>query len=139
MYFKALPLLLMLVSSVEKTAGISNATRSSIFSGIENFATSCEFGWMLIPGYGCFLFELETKVTWMEAQVYCEDNGGHLPEILDDVLEEALVEYTRLIGDGDDGDETVKSWLGATDIGNEGQWIWIHSGKNTSIIGFTRV
>lgn len=102
--------------------------RSEIICCQENTTNSCENDWILIPGHGCFLFELERKLDMMEAQVYCENNGAFLPEMIDDELEEILVEYAIQIGDED----SVIFWLGGTDLGHEGDWIWQHSDTKTT-------
>jgi len=95
-------------------------------SGANNLTSSCGGNWFEIPNHGCFLFELTTKLSWYDAQAFCEDSGGHLVEGVDTSLEEALIGFTTLIGDGD---SSVHSWLGGNDIGEEGTWRWIHSAE----------
>jgi len=108
--------------------GQESDARTKMMAEIENATSACDAGWLLIPGQGCFLFDLENEMEWMEAQVYCEDQGGYLPELIDNELEEILVEYSLLIG----GLSEAVLWLGATDIGDEGQWLWIHSDTKVS-------
>jgi len=65
---------------------------------------------------------------WFAAEQHCQYLGGYLPENVDSELEEILEEYILLNG----GEDVIDFWLGATDISNEGHWIWIHSVTHVS-------
>ena len=60
---------------------------------------------------------IDTYMTWYEAKMYCESQGGHLVTITSDT-EQALVH--SLIQDLIDG-----VWIGLTDERIEGAWEWI--------------
>jgi len=89
-----------------------------------NLTSSCGGEWFEIPNQGCFLFNLTLKLSWMDAQIFCEDSGGYLIEEIDADLEASLMLFTSLIGDGN---RDVNAWLGGYDLGHEGDWRWIHS------------
>ena len=78
-------------------------------------------------GLGCLRFELENSMTWLEAQDFCLNKGAHLVEVLNDVqqayLENKGYEYEQATNIGRDW------WLGLTDEGYEGRYLWIHSLK----------
>jgi len=126
MNFKASSFILVIIWIVLLDAinCIGNSPTETVISGMENATSACDNGWLLVPGYGCFLFDLENRMDWLSAQKYCENQGGHLPEKIDSDLEEVLIEYTVLFS----GERQISSWLGASDIGNEGHWMWMHSG-----------
>merc|ERR1712136_694571 len=128
MHHKVSNLLILLIFTPNIIYGMENVLIGRMKGEFLNATMACDDGWLLIPGQGCFLFDLDNKMFWMEAQVHCEKMGGYLPENLDSELEEILIEYTLLIGGGD----TTDIWLGATDIGDEGTWIWIHSDTKVS-------
>merc|ERR1712136_107424 len=121
-------LILLLILTPNISFGKAKFSEPKMISGIQNATNTCDIGWQLIPDNGCFLFDLSNTMDWEDAQVYCEDLGGYLPENIDSELEEILEEEIRLISGG----SLVYSWLGATDIGNEGEWVWIHSGTKVS-------
>jgi len=116
-------LVIIWIGQLDTINCIGNGPSEKVISGIENATSSCDDGWLLVPGYGCFLFDMENKLDWLRAQAYCQVLGGYLPEKIDSDLQEFLIEYTLLIS----GETEVSSWLGATDIGNERHWIWMHS------------
>lgn len=57
-----------------------------------------------------------TPMTWYDAKTLCEALGGHLATITS--AEEDQFVSGMLHGD-------IDAWLGATDIGHEGEWRWI--------------
>merc|ERR1712062_257393 len=62
---------------------------------------------------------------WLDAQKYCEDNGGFLAESTDAFLQETLTAFAKNIYGG-----IPYAWLGGNDIGTETEWKWIHSDTN---------
>jgi len=69
----------------------------------------------------CYLFENSQRLSWMDAQQYCQNLGGHLAETLTEDWSNLLTSIanieTEILG--------VQSWwLGLTDLGHEGRWIW---------------
>merc|ERR1712136_213478 len=94
----------------------------------------CHGNWYLIPNYGCFLFKLEETKKWMNAQKFCEDHGGYLPEITDSYQQESLNAFVHVIAG-----KSRTFWMGGNDIGDEGQWRWIHSGNFHQIDSFLMI
>merc|ERR1712126_294647 len=95
-----------------------------VIFGEEESTSSCAGNWYEIPQHGCFLFKLDVRKQWLEAQEFCEEHGGYLPEITDAYLQQSLIAFTQLIQNG-----TVYAWTGGNDNGKEGQWRWLRSGK----------
>merc|ERR1712126_351324 len=123
MHLMGFSIIMILVFTPGIISATQKITREILVSEMENATNACGDGWLLIPGEGCFYFDLENEMDWFIAEQHCQELGGYLPENVDSQLEEILVEYTLLIG----GEDIIDIWLGATDIGNEGHWIWIHS------------
>merc|ERR1719150_3019995 len=94
----------------------SLALLTLVSSSLAQGDAECPDDWFDAGSLGCFKF-LEGKVnlTWMEAQLACEQQGGFLAEL-------ALLE----------GSFTgVGFWyIGLTDLGREGDWTWLHSGPD---------
>jgi len=73
---------------------------------------------------GCFLFLYTESVSWREGQALCEGLGGYLAEIKSSE-QQTLLEGIALLEEGFTG---PRSWfIGLTDFGHEGRWIWHHS------------
>jgi len=100
--------------------GVSTTT---ITVASKTSTTACDGDWYEIPLHGCFLFE-DTYMSWYEAQSFCEKNDGYLAEITDAELHATVTTFMKMLFGG------INAWSGGNDIGNEGTWKWIHSGKN---------
>ena len=77
-------------------------------------------------GMGCLYFNSTTKVMWEEATSYCQSDemNASLVEIWTELqLDFVISELMFLAQNGIDDDW----WIGATDLGREGQWYWAHS------------
>jgi len=73
---------------------------------------------------GCFLFHYTESVSWREGQALCEGLGGYLAEIKSEE-QQSLLESIALLEEEFTG---PRSWfIGLTDFGHEGRWIWHHS------------
>ncbi|XP_076111664.1 neurocan core protein-like isoform X2 [Mytilus galloprovincialis] len=73
----------------------------------------CPNGWMLY-NHHCYFFGRE-KISWDQAAYSCGMRGGYLTKV-DDRNEDIWLQ-THMLG-----------WIGATDRGHEGQWVWYNDG-----------
>jgi len=96
---------------------------SEIVPTNNNSSRGCHGEWLEVPTHGCFLFKLDVERKWLDAQKFCEDRGGYLPEITDSDLQMTLNGMSHLLGGGKD------IWTGGNDNGSEGEWRWLHSGR----------
>merc|ERR1711915_1084080 len=85
--------------------------------------TECPSGWVKADE-GCFLFHYASAATWFNAQLECEQMGGYLAEPKHEnqagLLTSLAYMEQSLFG--------VQSWwIGLSDWGHEGRWIWQHS------------
>jgi len=91
-----------------------------------SFSTSyavCEENWYEIPSYGCFNFNLNTTMDWVDANAYCQENNGHLAEIENIEMEAMTISLLALLT----GEECPGVWIGGNDIAQEGVWRWEYS------------
>merc|ERR1712227_547208 len=86
----------------------------------------CPADWFDAGSLGCYKFlDGEVNLTWVEAQLACEQEGGFLAEPTSQLQLDFLSELALLQG----GFTGVDHWyIGLTDLGKEGEWSWIHSG-----------
>jgi len=84
----------------------------------------CPDDWFDAGSLGCYKFlEAEVNLTWVEAQQACEKAGGYLAEPQSMLQIEFLSELASLEG----GFTGIGYWyLGLTDLGREGDWLWVH-------------
>jgi len=85
-----------------------------------SFALDCPPGWVDAADT-CFLLVNSQKLSWIDAQQYCQSLGGHLAEPLTEDWSNLLTSIasieTDVLG--------VESWwIGLSDLGHEGRWIW---------------
>merc|ERR1712076_44805 len=97
-----------------------------VIVGKDNPTATCEGDWFEVPDHGCFLINVETTRSWLDAQNFCEDNGGYLAEVIDEDIQETLTVFLGIYGGA------ANAWIGANDIGATGDWKWIHSGSNVT-------
>jgi len=84
----------------------------------------CPTGWVDSQDRGCFLFHYTQADNWFEAQHECERVGGFLAE--PKTYEQAtLLTSLALLEESIIG---VNSWwIGLSDLGHDGRWLWQHS------------
>ncbi|TRY71512.1 hypothetical protein TCAL_06101 [Tigriopus californicus] len=86
--------------------------------------SECQPGWIELPGYGCYLFDLNWSLDWLQAARNCQKLGGHLVEIETQDEQNGLTSIARIIGED--------FWIGLTDIGHDGNYRWMYSGNEVS-------
>lgn len=77
---------------------------------------ACPKDWQR-EGDNCYLFEKDEKLSWYGARIRCDDFGGKLTE--PDTAKEMTYIMTNVHADN--------VWIGATDDGHEGKWVWASS------------
>jgi len=76
---------------------------------------------------GCFYFHYTQALTWTDAQYECERLGGFLAE----PRTEEQGDLLKSLAFVEDAFVRVESWwIGLTDQGHEGRWIWQHEAEN---------
>jgi len=83
---------------------------------------SCPDGWVDGGSLGCFLFQTEQlHLSWLEALEYCEQQGGFLAM----PKSEEQLNFVTSLAYLEEGFTGIKGWwLGLTDLGHEGEWVW---------------
>jgi len=104
----------------------------------------CKEKWVKIGTDNYKFIKTSDGTTRDEAEQICEENGGHLAEIMSEEERKALQQYyeknvepktsfflsaLNLIR-GKEDDVKYGWWIGATDEVEEGRWMWKHSGEN---------
>ncbi|XP_050416123.1 C-type mannose receptor 2 [Patella vulgata] len=70
-------------------------------------------------GDKCYEFVTTRKNHWQEARAYCQNNGGDLLTVKDDVVEEFIVGVLRSLN------FYSGVWIGLTDVQKEGEYRWV--------------
>merc|ERR1712224_705440 len=112
------------MKSTLRTCFLSICAVLSISLGTSN--AICEENWYEIPSYGCFHFNLNATMDWVNANAYCQENNGYLAEIENIEMEAmALSLLSHLSEDVPNVYPSV--WIGGSDIAKEGVWRWEYS------------
>ncbi|BFZ25379.1 hypothetical protein BsWGS_28418 [Bradybaena similaris] len=82
---------------------------------------NCREGWHFHGG-SCYSFG-DSLVTWGDAQTICATSNGHLAEIETSEENEFLKNISRT-------EKVLNTFLGGTDVFDEGVWVWASSGNN---------
>ena len=84
----------------------------------------CPQDWIDLGEKGCFHFATEVIRNYDDARKYCQDLDGFLAEIKEAKTNELIVSQADKYKY-----EDSHWWLGATDVQDEGIWIWEKSGE----------
>nr|WCD23706.1 C-type lectin [Glycymeris yessoensis] len=82
----------------------------------------CDAGWQP-HGDSCYLFK-KTLMNQTDAENFCRTQAGYLAEPTVEGINTFLKETLR-----QDSGSDENYWIGGTDLTEEGQWHWLHSGK----------
>ncbi|XP_053385475.1 C-type lectin domain family 10 member A-like isoform X1 [Mercenaria mercenaria] len=88
------------------------------FLCLSAFAESscCSDRWTAFQG-SCYLFAHGGKLSFYEAEHYCNQHGGNLVHIDNEAENLFIKDYLRSI-------KADHTWIGLTDEGSEGLWEW---------------
>ena len=89
--------------------------------------TTCPELWVEATkvGMGCLLFNTTTGYSWEDAYSYCQQENSTLLEIQFQEQFYFLTVYLDSLGDNEG--VGYNWWVGGTDLGKEGRWIWLGS------------
>lgn len=79
-------------------------------------SNQCSSNWAQLNGY-CYYAEIAKK-TWLAAETWCQENGGHLVVPLDDdehMFVQKIMRWAQT--------SSSEIWIGVNDIENEGVWV----------------
>jgi len=95
-----------------------------LWTGAAGFTVRCPNGFV---GHekSCYKF-VQMGASWMEAKVLCETMDSHLVEIESPMEEQFIMQRVYFV----EPELQEKSlWIGASDLMNENEWVWMHSKK----------
>jgi len=103
--------------------GVTFVLLTLLFPGL--LSQDCPGDWFDAGSLGCYRFlEGQVNLSWVEAQLACERAGGYLAEPQTELQIEFLSELAGL----EAGFTGIGYWyIGLTDLGREGDWLWVHN------------
>ncbi|XP_071517941.1 C-type lectin mosGCTL-7-like [Panulirus ornatus] len=104
--------LLLLAGAVISVAGQHNQTSRT------NVGLTCDPPFYEVGGR-CLLIDFDDFSTWEGMRAFCQSLGGDLVKIDSGDLFSAIVRYLH-----DNARPDFYYWIGATDAGHEGSWVW---------------
>ncbi|XP_033759265.1 C-type lectin domain family 17, member A-like [Pecten maximus] len=90
---------------------------------------TCPEGWVLYD-QSCYLFSLWRFASWLAARDYCQSKDAYLAEIRSDPENEFVKTQLRKMVMKDVPMIDRSYYLGGTDEGHEGDWIWARTGES---------
>ncbi|XP_046369041.1 galactose-specific lectin nattectin-like [Haliotis rufescens] len=97
------------------------------------FNVRCPSGF-IANGAKCYKF-VNWQASWPEAKVMCDVMDAHLLEIDSPWEEQFILERLDFV-ENEISDGSL--WIGATDIINENEWVWMTSGKRVGYRNWNR-
>merc|ERR1712212_1379971 len=85
------------MKSTLRTCFLSICAVLSISFGTAN--AICEENWYEIPSYGCFHFNMNATMDWVDANAYCQENNGYLAEIENIEMEAMALSLLSLLSE----------------------------------------
>jgi len=92
----------------------------SVFIIFTSCSLDCPENWVDAADK-CYLFGNSQTLSWLDAQIFCQTLGGHLAE---PITEERSNLLTSIASIETDVLGVNAWWLGLSDLGHEGRWIW---------------
>jgi len=133
MYFLNFLIIQVVVIYVTSTVSADSTIPPTTFTSTSSPHTTskplndCTTGWIYAGKLGCFYFNTNPDkygLSWIEAQGQCEIEGGYLAEVKTEEEHEFLKSTTAFV---EEFIGKLQWWIGLTDVGHEGNWIWEHS------------
>lgn len=117
-------------SSIQLTE--SKSFLSDIFSFEQNNSRCPDKEkWIEIPGHGCYLLEVDLKLPYDDAQMFCQSQNAHLVEINNQMEQDGLASIADWIGIWHDR----SFWMGIERITKD-TWQWSYSKKQADYLSF---
>merc|ERR1712215_257475 len=100
--------------------------RSVLVCFLFTTTTCCPFNWVdgSTVDMGCIYLNNRFAFNWEEAYGYCNNEDSSLIEIR---TEEQMIFLTDRLYELEQYYDKTSWWIGASDLGREGRWIWMDS------------
>merc|ERR1712080_226640 len=88
----------------------------------------CPSGWLDAGNLGCFLLHANmTADSWFEANLLCESLGGYLLEPRTEDMQQLISTLLTMLPEVSGSLDSW--WIGLSDLGHEGSWLWLHQAE----------